>query len=463
MEETERHEVLIVGAGTTGSYLAWKLASVGFDCLVLEAESLDSLGTRIGPFHMEEVAFERFGIPLPQGAEHLHTIADMKTWSPGLTRSLSLRLPTLVMDKPSFIRRLHYYATSAGAAIRESTRVVGPFMEDGVLRGAMVRGPGGEECLRASLVIDASGIGGAVRSLIPASPWFEGGRVSDRDTIFVYMETWRDIEGAVEPGVESFPYFQGWCAPGPGDTTIVGVGMTGGLAAARLRHRAFVGGLPFEGKVEGSTWGTIPYRRPPRSLVENGLMVLGDAAFMNKPFSGEGVTSAFAACVIAEEVVAEALARGDTTREALWPLNVEYMRGQGAKFAFLTAMLPIVMSMGPTEMDFIFGVPGLLTEEGSLALQLDYEVRADPAGALEGLPHFLRGIAGGDLRPSTLLKLFRGAVLASALKGLYGRFPAHPADFGRWSRSVEALWRGAEQARYRYFDGVARGLERGSR
>ena len=58
-------DLLIVGAGTAGSYIAWKLAALGFTCTMLEKEPLASLGSAIGPFHMEEIAFERFGIPLP--------------------------------------------------------------------------------------------------------------------------------------------------------------------------------------------------------------------------------------------------------------------------------------------------------------------------------------------------------------------------------------------------------------
>lgn len=62
-------DVLIVGAGTSGTYLAWRLAEAGYRCLVLEREALDELGTSIGPFHMEEASFKRFGIPLPEGGE----------------------------------------------------------------------------------------------------------------------------------------------------------------------------------------------------------------------------------------------------------------------------------------------------------------------------------------------------------------------------------------------------------
>ena len=73
--------------------------------------------------------------------------------------------------------------------------------------------------------------------------------------------------------------------------------------------------------------GKTPYRRSPYSLVGNGFMAMGDAAFQTKPFSGEGVTSSFTACQIAAEVATEALRRGDVSRESLWDYNVRYFRG----------------------------------------------------------------------------------------------------------------------------------------
>jgi flavin-dependent dehydrogenase len=182
--------------------------------------------------------------------------------------------------------------------------------EDGRLRGLRIRDADGESELRARLIVDASGIDGAVRTRMPPGPWLENDPFTPADTIFVYMETWADVEGTLGPGVDSFPQYIGWCAPGPGNTRIVGVGMGGGMEAARARHRELVASVPFKGTVLGSTGGCIPFRRPPYSLVDNGLAVVGDAACMNKPFSGEGVTSGFAGCAILVEVADRALASG---------------------------------------------------------------------------------------------------------------------------------------------------------
>jgi flavin-dependent dehydrogenase len=291
---------------------------------------------------------------------------------------------------------------------------------------------------------------------MPASRWFENDPLSAADTIFVYMETWKDVRGDLPDGVNGYPYHQGWCAPGPGDTRIVGIGMTGSLEAARRRHRDFAEGLPITGEVAGSAAGRIPYRRPPFSLVDNGLMVVGDAACMNKPFSGEGVTSGLSGCVLAARAAAAALAADDLTREALWGFNMKYFRGQGAKFAFLTAALPAVMSIGPGEMDLLFEA-GLLTGESSLAMQEEYEVKVDPAGGTRALPVLARGLATGELKLSSLAGIARMGLSAGRLKAHYGCFPAHPVGFGAWVKMAEPIWHRAQRAKRDYFAQIARG------
>ncbi len=449
-------DVVIVGAGTSGTYLAWRLAEAGFSCLVLEREPLQELGTRIGPFHMEEAAFEKFGIPLPEEDILLHRLETITMWSPDHSRKVTAPLTTLDMDKPRFMRRMHGYATGAGAELLERSEFREVVMERGVPAGIKAAGPEGEFEVRCRLVVDASGIGGVVRTSVPATPWFESDPIADMDTLVVYMESWGGLQGEVGADINSYLHFQGWYAPSYGDELIVGVGMPTSPEGARNRQRAFAATLPFSGEAVSSTSGRVPYRRPPFSLVDNGLMVVGDAAFMNKPFNGEGVTSAFTACAIAAEVAAEALGRDDLTREALWPCNVRYFRDQGAKFAFLAAAMPAVVSLSPAEIDFLFTVPGIFTEEGTQALNLEYELQSDPAASVRGIPTLLAGIASGKLRLASVAKIAKMAAAAGRIKKLYERYPEHPAGFGTWVDRVRPLWSKAEKAKHGYFERLLR-------
>ncbi len=445
------YDAVVVGAGTSGTYLAWRLAEKGFRCLVLEKEKLESLGRSIGPFHMEEAAFEKFGIPKPEMGELLHRLETITMWSPDGNRGVTARLATLDMDKPAFMERLRGYALASGVDFREETEFAGLVWERGLPAGVKARTADGEEEMRCRLVVDASGMGGAVRTRVPATPWWENDPPDDLDTLVVYMESWKNLEGYLNPGINSYLHFQGWYAPSYGEEMIVGVGMPSSPEGARRRHRAFASTLPFRGEAAWRTEGRVPYRRPPLSLVDNGLMVVGDAAFMNKPFSGEGVTSAFAACRIAAEVAADALTRDDLTRDALWPYNVRYFRDQGAKFAYLTAFMPALASLSPPEVDFLYSVPGVFSEEGTRALNLEYEMRSDPEKMRKALPTLVKGIASGELRPASLARMAYMGKTAAELRRLYEAFPEHPSFFGAWAKRARRLWRKADSVRHAYF------------
>jgi len=92
--------------------------------------------------------------------------------------------------------------------------------------------------------VDASGIAGAVRTRVPASPWFENDPISAMDTLVVYMESWGDLRGEAAADINSYLGFQGWYAPSYGDEKIVGVGMPASPEGARARQRAFALTLP---------------------------------------------------------------------------------------------------------------------------------------------------------------------------------------------------------------------------
>jgi flavin-dependent dehydrogenase len=440
-----RADVIIAGAGTTGTYVAWRMAAAGYRCLVFEKERLDHLGTSIGPFHMEEVAFQRHGIPLPRGDELLHTARTI-TLHPRVGAGVTARLTTLVVDKPRFLQRLHTYAGRAGAELIEEAEITELLLEKGSLIGVRARHATGDRVARGRLLVDASGIDGVLRTRMPTSPGFENDPILARDTLLVAMETWRGIAGELGPDIHSYLHAQGWYAPASSDTTIVGVGMPASAEGARRRLRAFAAELPFEGEVVSATGGRVPYRRPPYSLVDHGLLVIGDAAFMNRPFSGEGVSSALTACGIAVEVAAAALDRDDLSRETLWPYNTRYFREQGARFAFLMAVLPALVSLADDELDFIFSVPGLMSEAGIQALNLEHELRGTSMRRA-WLP-LLRGIGDGELHLGSLAHIAGMGIVASRLKSLYRRYPEDAAGLEPWRCKVAPLWRAADRARH---------------
>ncbi|MGD8623926.1 MAG: NAD(P)/FAD-dependent oxidoreductase [Anaerolineae bacterium] len=434
-------DVLVVGAGTSGCYFAWRLAQAGFAVQVLEKRPLADLGHETDIFHMDEVRFDQFGLPHPEGDELIGHHATGLAWSPDLQVQNRVDYAFYVMHKPAFHRRLHRYVRQAGGQILEGADVVEPIVEDGVVAGVRARHDGQVREFRAAIVADASGIDGVLRTRLPAGLDVETDPISPDDALYVCLEFRDDLEPGLPTGLNFYPFHKAFWNPSRGSGAILGIGQPGGYDYAWQQHRAWreeYFGDP--GRVVQRRQGRTPYRRSPYSLVADGFMVMGDAAFQTKPFSGEGVTSSFTACQIAAEVAAEALRRGDVGRAALWPYNVRYFRDQGAKFASLFVQLPAAAELSRREVDFLFHNDLIFSGEDFRQMNLHYATEMDLAGTLSLAAKLLWGMARGRFSAASLRRLLAVSSTAAKIRGHYEQFPDDPADFDAWVAAARPLW-----------------------
>jgi hypothetical protein len=186
--------------------------------------------------------------------------------------------------------------------------------------------------------------------------------------------------------------------------------------------------------------GKTPYRRSPYSLVGNGFMVMGDAAFQTKPFSGEGVTSSFTACRIAAEVAAEAHRRSDVSREALWDYNVRYFRDQGAKFAAMFVQLPAAAELSRGEVDYLFHHDLVFSGEEFEQMNLNYETEMGLGKTVSMGLKLVGGVLSGHFSADSLRRLLDVSSTAAKIKALYQRFPEDPTQFPAWEAEARLLW-----------------------
>ena len=186
--------------------------------------------------------------------------------------------------------------------------------------------------------------------------------------------------------------------------------------------------------------GRTPFRRPPYSLVGSGFVVLGDAAFMTKPFSGEGVTSGFTACQIAAEVAAAALSKGDVSRAALWPYNARYFHDQGAKFAKLLAQLPAAAELSQRDVNYLFEQDVIFSGEDFTQMNRDSQVRRSSGEVFSLATKLVWGMISGQFSAASLKALLRAMSISSKLRTAYERYPETPAGFEAWGAEVRPLW-----------------------
>jgi flavin-dependent dehydrogenase len=434
-------DAIVVGAGTSGCYFAWQMGLAGYRVLVLEKQPLDKLGWETDIFHMDEVRFQEFDLELPHGEELLGYHGTGLAWSPDLKVRNPVPYAFYVMHKPAFHRRMHRLAREAGATILEETEVLAPIVEAGYVRGVRVRQDGVESIVRARLVVDASGIDSVVRTRLPEELGLETEPITNEDTLYVCLEFRDELGEGYPEGLNFYPYHKAFWNPSRGEGAILGIGQPGSYEYAWEKHREWreeYFGDP--GKVVQRLQGRTPYRRSPYSLVGNGFLVLGDAAYQTKPFSGEGVTSSFTACRIAAEVAGQALAEGEASHEMLWPYNARYFRGQGAKFASMFVQLPAAAELTRKDVDFLFHNDIVFSSQDFVQMNLNYETEMSLGGMASMVAKMVWGAVRGRFSRQSLGRLVSVSLKAGRMKDRYLQYPESPDGFDAWLAQVKPLW-----------------------
>ncbi len=336
---SDRYDAVVVGGGPAGATAAADLANAGHRVALLDREGrIKPCGGAVPPALLRE-----FDVPTSLLVERVDTA---RIRSP---RGRIVDIPIHggyvgMVDREVFDEWLRERARSRGA-VRERGLFRGVERDaDGTLRVHFSR-PGesrsaGRGVLRTRCVIGADGAHSRVaQQEIP-------GAEEGRRTVFAYHEIVRSpVGGAADfaPGRAEVIYdgalspdFYGWVFP-HGETTSVGVG-TGQSgcsmrdAVTRLRERS---GLDAAEMVRGEG-APIPLR--PLRRWDNGrdVLVVGDAAGVVAPSSGEGIYYAMACGRIGAESLGEFLETGRV--KALRRARRRFLRAHGQVFMALGVM-----------------------------------------------------------------------------------------------------------------------------
>jgi geranylgeranyl reductase family protein len=338
-------DVIVVGAGPSGSTAAYYLAQAGLDVLLLEKSRFPRdkvCGDGLTPRAVKSLV--AMGIDVSEEAGWLRN-KGLRVIGGGLR--LELPWPELssypgyglVRTRASLDEQLARRAQAAGAKLIEGANVSGPLLDDdGQIIGVTVeaedeskskssdpdveRSVAPPQAFRARVVVAADGnssrlsvsmglrkrddrpLGVAVRT------YYRSPRHDDD-----YLESWLDLWD----GDRLLPGY-GWIF-GMGDgTSNVGLGLLNtSTAFGNTDYRALLKrwlrsmpeewGYVEENRTEPVRGAALPmgFNRTPH--YHRGLLLAGDAAGMVNPFNGEGIAYAMESGEILARVVAQALAR----------------------------------------------------------------------------------------------------------------------------------------------------------
>lgn len=303
-------DVIIVGAGPAGSYTAYRLATLGYDVLVLEEHQ------RVGdPVNCSGLigaeAFQRYDLPrrsILRGFDRARFI------SPGGYQAIvsASRTVAYVVDRGDFDRSLAEQAQGAGAAYRLGARCVGAKpVEDGVEVSVRV-GDGAAETLKARALV----LGTGVRyGLLKASGWSRPGAFLNTAQAEVGMRGVEEVE--VYLGRDVSPGSFAWAIPLGEERVKLGVCNHGKALSymERLLSHPRVAQRLANGSPEIKT-KPIPISPAARTYFERTLLV-GDVAGQVKPTTAGGIYYGIVCADAAARALDYALRRGELGERAL--------------------------------------------------------------------------------------------------------------------------------------------------
>ena len=312
---TEEFDVVIVGAGPAGATLAYRLASRGFEVLLFEKERFPRYkvcGGGLTPRAAALLDLDLSGLIEDEIKRATFTHSGRGPIEVDFERPVAYML-----SRERFDQALVEQAVRAGAVLREGYQITSVHEEDGSYRVIADRGE-----FRGRVVAGADGVYSVVgRCLGLALDKRAGAAIEyecypDADS----LRSWKS-RAAFDYGV--VPYGYGWVFP-KADHLSVGigtfargkVGLRGILAKfVQAQGLAGRGGGPVRGGDSASGKGSIrgwllPEGGSVLRWTRGRALVVGDAAGLVDPFTGEGIFHALKSAEFAAQAIENALARG---------------------------------------------------------------------------------------------------------------------------------------------------------
>ncbi len=439
----EFYDLIIIGAGTSGAYLAQRMARRGHKVLVLEQALRETVGTKYDIFHIEQREFSRLEIPRPQQGDKAWAFEFEKNYNADpLTKFAKCQTnPMVGLHMHDYTLLLNELAQQSGAEIRYGARFTDFLFDDGgKICGVKAEENGEGTAFGARIVADCSGMAAAGRTKLPEEYGVETAALTDEDMFYVVLRYVKlhDPKDYLD-GSTFWAYYKAWIAPcADPHGAIIGIGACHSFDYAEQVFAEMEQTVPLpDYTLDHIERGRTPYTRSPYSMVGDNFLVSGDAGSLTKSVNGEGVTSSMVQLKIATEVLDRALKLGDTSRRALWDINRKYNRTQGAEFAMLRALLVgVVNAANFDEFQYAF-------ESGIISDELLNAMNGAPLPTeriFDAIKGFASGIAKKRIRTSTVKAALAALKNAVEISNHYKHFPETEDGFDAWCAKADALY-----------------------
>lgn len=439
-----KFDVVIVGAGVAGLYIATQLSSMGWKVVLIESKPAYKIGDRVCGDAIGLHHFNELGLRVPE--EVIDTkYHGVKIYSPSRKHSIVVPGEGVSVNRLKFGQWLLKKAIDSGSELLDQHVVYDVELKNGNVKSLRVKKVGGGSIeVEGRVFIDASGYKPAVRSKLP-SEW----PISERPYITDYNIAYREVLETDMPAVsdenrkyaliyidvEVAPGGYWWLFPKRTDGRFVNIGLgviNNGKYNPRYQYERYLRKL-LSGRVIHSGGGVVPTRRPIYTLVWRNVVVVGDAAYTVNPVHGGGIGSSMLSSHIVSKYVNSALEAGVINEEYIWQANVDYMYAYGGKQASLDILRMFMQKLSNDDYEWI--MENRIVDGESV---YDLGIKGDIA---ERVAHAISTLIKLLGKPSLLNQLRIVKNYMSRARGLYtSMYPRKPSDIYKWIMQVEKLF-----------------------
>jgi digeranylgeranylglycerophospholipid reductase len=317
-----RCDLVVVGAGPAGSMTAKAAAEAGLKVVMLEKrqEIGDPVRCAEG---VSKASLKKLVNPDP-------------SWISAEVKGARIRAPDgteivisedragaevgYVLERKVFDRALAQKAAEAGAKVMVKTRALGLLWDEGVPAGVTAQFVGERFRIEAPLVIGADGVESKVGRWAGIDTALKPKDIETCAQFLVQDEKIDDDYCEFYLGNDTAPGGYVWSFPKGRGIANVGIGVLGSKSdpgmPMRLLREFMKARFP-DGKVLEVVVGGVPVSGPIERTVADGVILVGDAARQSDPITGGGIINAMDAGVMAGEIAADLVPKGEVDSGSL--------------------------------------------------------------------------------------------------------------------------------------------------
>ncbi|MDE1871615.1 MAG: NAD(P)/FAD-dependent oxidoreductase [Candidatus Micrarchaeota archaeon] len=463
----ENYDIIVAGAGLSGSLAAAMAAKNGAKVILLDRNKEEVVGKKtnwgwtcgdaVADSHLKYIKSK---VDLGFSEPELDLKVDgVVAFSPDFKSRYLFDGEGYTLDRPAFERKLLKHALKEGSEYESEFEVEGPIMENNFMVGIFGKDKNKEHKeIRAKVVIDALGIATTLRRKIPENPYVD--REVDINDVestgrFIYefeldhedLNFYDEKNAIIHLNQHVAPGGYGWVFPKSKNKVNIGLGVQ--RKSLELRNQKlgrndnlhmlideYVKTNPvlknlklYNADNNGKGYWSVAVRRQLPSLVFNGYMGAGDSMAMPNPISAGGIGPALVAGILAGEDAALAVQNGDTSINGLWKYNTDFNEEYGKKTAGLEVFRVYLQSLNNDLLNY--GMKMFVSAKD--ATDLGYGLIPELS-----IANKFKMILKGAENINAFSNLLYVVKKMKALNELYGRYPKSTEGFPEWRRAVDA-------------------------